>query len=173
MEILYYSRMKSVIGPLWIAVSDKGLMFIDWGSREFPPAGFGGNIRWVTSEEKTEAVRKELAEYFEGRRTEFTVPLDLRTGTAFQRQCWEILTQIPFGETRSYLEVAKAAGRPGASRAVGQANHHNPIPIIIPCHRVINTNGGRGGYGGGLDLKERLLALEGALPGSGRLFRKQ
>src|SRR6266581_6096645 len=140
MEILYYSRMKSVIGPLWIAVSDKGLVFIDWGSREFPPIGFDKNISWVISEEKTAAARRELTQYFDGQRTEFTVPLDLRTGTEFQRKCCEILTKIPYGETRSYLEVAKAAGRPAASRAVGQANHHNPIPIIIPCHRVINTD---------------------------------
>jgi methylated-DNA-[protein]-cysteine S-methyltransferase len=170
METLYYSRMESVTGPLWIAVSQKGLVMIDWGSREFPPIGLDENISWVISEKKTAAVRKELTEYFDGHRTEFTVPLDLRTGTEFQRKCWEILTKIPYGETRSYLQVAKAAGRPAASRAVGQANHHNPIPIIIPCHRVINTDGKLGGYGGGLDLKEQLLALERALPVSWPLF---
>lgn len=167
---LYYSRLESAIGPLWIAASDRGLVLIDWGSREFPPKGFGEDVEWIESEEKTTAVRQQLTEYFAGTRREFTVPLDVRSGTEFQRKCWEILTTIPYGQTRSYLEVAKAAGRPGAFRAVGQANHHNPIPIVIPCHRVINADGRLAGYGGGIDLKEKLLTLEDALPGSGKLF---
>ncbi len=172
METLYYSRMKSAIGPLWVAVSNKGVLLIDWGHRKFPPAGFAKGAQWVVSEDKTAEVRKQLTEYFEGKRTEFTVTLDLRTGTEFQRRCWEILSKIPYGELRTYQEVAVAAGRPTAFRAVGQANHANPIPIIIPCHRVINTDGHLGGYGGGLDIKEQLLALEEALPGSGQLFAK-
>lgn len=170
METVYYSRMKSPIGPLWVAVSDKGVVMLDWGSREFPPAGDKERFQWKRSEEKTADTCKQLDEYFSGERTDFTVPLDLRHGTEFQKRCWEILTQIPYGETRSYLQVAQAAGRPAASRAVGQANHHNPIPIIIPCHRVINTDGGLGGYGGGLDVKEHLLAMENALPGGQRLM---
>jgi len=170
METLYYSRMKSPIGPLWLAVSNKGLVAIEFGSRDFPPVKSDPNVSWVVSEEKTEAVRKQLTQYFDGHRTEFSVPLDLRIGTDFQRKCWDVLIKIPYGETRSYLEVARAAGRPGASRAAGQANHRNPIPIIIPCHRVINADGHLGGYGGGLDVKEQLLSLERALPGSGSLF---
>jgi O-6-methylguanine DNA methyltransferase len=173
METLYYSQMKSGIGPLWVAVSNKGVVMIEFAGREFPPANAKGKFEWVLSEAKTETARKELTQYFDGRRTEFTVPLDLRKGTEFQRKCWEILTKIPYGEIRSYHEVAKAAGRPAASRAVGQANHANPIPIIIPCHRVINADGHLGGYGGGLDVKEQLLALERALPGSGPIGRKQ
>jgi len=170
MEILYYSRMKSPIGPLWIAVSEKGLVMIDWGTREFPPVNFDKEVSWVISEEKASEARKQITQYFDGHRTVFTLPLDLRTGTKFQQKCWELLTQIPYGETRSYQEIATAAGKPKAFRAVGQANHHNPIPIVIPCHRVINTDGKLGGYGGGLDVKERLLSLERALPGSAPLF---
>lgn len=173
METLYYSRMKSAIGPLWVAVSNKGVVMIEFGGREFPPAKSKAKFEWVLSEGQTEAARKELTQYLEGDRTEFTLPLDLRHGTEFQRKCWEILTKIPYGEIRSYQEVAKAAGRPAASRAVGQANHANPIPIIIPCHRVINADGRLGGYGGGLDVKERLLALERALPGSGPIAERR
>lgn len=172
METLFYSRMKSPIGPLWVAVSKKGLVAIEFGGREFPPIHSDPNASWVISEERTEPVRKQLTEYFDGSRTEFTLAIDLRSGTEFQRACWEMLLKIPYGQTRSYLEVAKAVGRPQASRAVGQANHHNPIPIVIPCHRVINTDGGLGGYGGGLDMKEQLLAHERALPGSAPLFPK-
>ena len=167
---LYYSRMESVIGPLWIAVSDKGLVAIDWGSRPFPPTNHLKGEAWVNSEEKTARAREELTEYLAGKRKEFTIPLDLRSGTEFQRRCWETLTTIPYGKTMSYVEVAKAVGRPGAFRAVGQANHRNPIPIVIPCHRVINADGRLAGYGGGIDLKERLLVLEGVLSGDGKLF---
>lgn len=172
METLYYSRMKSPIGPLWVAVSKKGVVMIDWGYRDFPPPKYFTDVQWVVSEEKTAVLRKELTEYFAGERTEFDVAIDLRTGTEFQRRCWEILSKIPYGELRTYQEVAIAAGRPTAFRAVGQANHANPIPIVIPCHRVINADGHLGGYGGGLEMKEQLLALEEALPGSGLLFAK-
>ena len=172
METLYYSRMKAPIGPLWVAVSKKGVVMIDWGYRDFPPPHYFKDVQWVVSEEKTAVLRKELTEYFAGERTEFDVTIDLRTGTEFQRRCWEILSRIPYGELRTYQEVAVAAGRPTAFRAVGQANHANPIPIVIPCHRVINSDGHLGGYGGGLDLKEQLLALEEALPGTGSLFAK-
>jgi len=172
METLYYSRMKSPIGQLWVAVSNKGVVMIEFAGREFPPVDFDKNVSWVVSEEKTAAVRKQLTQYFDGHRTEFTVGLDLRKGTEFQKKCWEILTQIPYGETRSYQEVAKATGKPTASRAVGGANHANPVPIIVPCHRVINADGHLGGYGGGVDIKEQLLSLERALPASGPMATK-
>lgn len=170
METLYYSKMKSPIGPLWVAVSNKGLVMIDWGSRDFPPVSLDKNANWVISQEKTELARKQLIQYFDGHRTEFTLALDLRSGTEFQRKCWAVLTEIPYGQTRSYQDVAKAVGRPTASRAVGGANHANPIPIVIPCHRVINADGHLGGYGGGLDIKEQLLSLERALPSTEPLF---
>jgi methylated-DNA-[protein]-cysteine S-methyltransferase len=104
-------------------------------------------------------IAHELAEYFEGTRTRFTVPM-APEGTAFQLGVWNALEQIPYGETRTYGDIAKAVGNPGASRAVGMANHHNPIPILIPCHRVVATGGKLGGFGGGVALKRRLLQLE-------------
>ena len=102
---------------------------------------------------------RELDEYFAGQRRTFDLPLSPH-GTAFQMRVWAALRQIPYGETRSYAQVAAMAGNPKACRAVGMANHRNPISILIPCHRVINADGGLGGYGGGLDNKRFLLQLE-------------
>jgi methylated-DNA-[protein]-cysteine S-methyltransferase len=101
----------------------------------------------------------QLEEYFAGERHAFDVPMEL-DGTGFQRDVWSELTRIPYGETISYGELARRVGRPSAPRAVGQANGRNPIPIIVPCHRVVASNG-IGGYGGGLELKRALLAIEG------------
>ena len=102
---------------------------------------------------------QELLEYFAGKRKKFTVPVNAK-GTAFQKAVWNVLLDIPYGETRSYKEIAKAVGNPKACRAVGGANHQNPIMILIPCHRVIGANGSLTGYAGGLSVKEKLLALE-------------
>jgi len=109
------------------------------------------------------AVRAQLAEYLAGRRRDFDLPLDL-AGTEFQQRCWQELLRIPFGTTRTYGEQARRIGRPAAVRAVGQANHNNPIGVIVPCHRVIGANGSLTGYGGGLPMKRALLELEGVLP---------
>jgi len=105
---------------------------------------------------------RELADYFDGRRREFSVPL-APAGTAFQRDVWDSLLAIPFGATTSYGEIARRIGRPSAVRAVGAANGANPIPIIIPCHRVVGSDGSLTGYGGGLDTKRLLLELEGII----------
>lgn len=105
------------------------------------------------------AARTQLLEYLAGTRRSFDLPLD-PAGTDFQRSVWEALRAIPYGQTRTYGEVAAAVGRPRAVRAVGQANHVNPLPIFIPCHRVVGKNGALTGYAGGLDLKSALLALE-------------
>lgn len=116
---------------------------------------------WIRSETETIArAKRELDEYFRGRRRVFTVPHQGK-GTAFQQKVWKVLEEIPYGETRSYKEVADAAGNVKACRAVGMANHANPLPIIVPCHRVIGADGSLTGYGGGLDIKRRLLTLEG------------
>lgn len=104
-------------------------------------------------------VAQELTEYLTGARSRFTFHVS-PTGTPFERRCWDALQQIPYGETRTYGEIARTVGTPNGARAVGSANHKNPIPIVIPCHRVVAAGGGLGGYGGGLDLKRRLLALE-------------
>ena len=103
---------------------------------------------------------RELAEYFAGRRRSFSVPLCIG-GTPFQRAVWQALTEIPFGETASYGEIARRIGRPKACRAVGMANHVNPLPIFVPCHRVVGASGRLTGYAGGLEMKAYLLKLEG------------
>jgi methylated-DNA-[protein]-cysteine S-methyltransferase len=160
MLILCYSQIDSPIGPLLLAMSDRGLAILAFG-HDLPPKLGGEKIDWQQSDEVCTNVRQELDEYFAGRRREFTVQLDLR-GTDFQKDCWQELLRIPYGETRSYAEIAKAVGRPTAYRAVGQSNHHNPVAIIVPCHRVLAGGRALGGYGGGLPLKARLLQLEGA-----------
>jgi methylated-DNA-[protein]-cysteine S-methyltransferase len=160
MLTLYYSRIDSPVGPLLLATSDQGLAILAFG-HTLPQRLGGDKIDWQQSDDACATVRQELDEYFAGTRREFTVTLDLR-GTEFQKDCWSELLRIPYGETRSYAEVAKAVGRPTAYRAVGQSNHHNPVAIIVPCHRVLAGGRALGGYGGGLPLKARLLRLEGA-----------
>jgi methylated-DNA-[protein]-cysteine S-methyltransferase len=112
-----------------------------------------------TDETRTSGVRKELSEYVSGRRKTFDVPLAF-VGSEWQKAVWMELTRIPFGETRSYGEIADNLGRPGAARAVGRANASNVLPVVVPCHRVIAADGTLGGFNGGLHLKERLLEHE-------------
>jgi O-6-methylguanine DNA methyltransferase len=121
----------------------------------------GREIAWDPA--RCAAVARELAEYFAGRRREFTLVVD-PPGTPFQREVWGELARIPYGATLSYGELARRIGHPAASRAVGAANGANPIPVVLPCHRVIGSDGSLTGYGGGLPIKRALLALEGALP---------
>lgn len=104
--------------------------------------------------------QREIEEYFAGRRRVFSVPLSIH-GSDFQMSVWRALAGIPWGETRSYGEIARSIGNPRACRAVGMANHANPLPILIPCHRVLNAGGGIGGYAGGLEIKIKLLEIEG------------
>ena len=161
MDTLYYSRMHSPVGPLLIGVSEQGALVALEFDRGLPKKIAGAEVRWEHSEDKTRAVREQLEEYFSGRRRNFDLALDLR-GTAFQKRCWQQLLQIPYGETRSYGDIARAVGRPKSFRAVGQSNHYNPIAIIVPCHRVLAAGRYLGGYGGGLPVKAFLLRLEGA-----------
>ena len=105
---------------------------------------------------------RELIEYFAGTRTAFDIPIKYTTGTPFQHSVWNALRNIPYGETRSYADIAVAIGNPKAVRAIGQANHNNPILLLVPCHRVINKNGSIGGFGCGIEIKKQLLHLEGA-----------
>jgi methylated-DNA-[protein]-cysteine S-methyltransferase len=160
METLLYSRMNSPVGPLLLGVSNSALLVLAF-DHGLPERIAGRPVAWRESRSETKAVRSQLEEYFAGQRRDFTIPLDLR-GTDFQKQCWEELLRIPFGETRSYAEIARAVGRPNAYRAVGQANHYNPIAIVVPCHRVLAAGTMLGGYGGGLATKAFLLRLEGA-----------
>ncbi len=123
---------------------------------------------WPKAEHDPEApplpeVRRQLHEFLSGRRRDFDLPLAV-AGTEFQRRCWEALQAIPYGETRTYGEQARLIGHPAAVRAVGRANHDNPLGVVIPCHRVIGANGSLTGYAGGLSMKQYLLELEGVLP---------
>jgi len=160
METLNYSHLDSPVGPLTIAMSQAGLALLSFG-RRLPPKLDGQPIDWRESPAATADVRRQLDEYFAGKRRDFTMPLDLRV-TEFQKQCWEQLLQISYGQTKSYADIARAVGRPNAYRAVGQSNHHNPVAIIVPCHRVLAAGTELGGYGGGLSTKAFLLRLEGA-----------
>jgi len=160
METLYYSRMNSPVGPLLIGVSATALVALEF-DRGLPKKVAGQAVIWEESEARTHAVREQLEEYFSGRRRDFDLALDLR-GTDFQKRCWNQLLRIPYGQTCSYAEIARAVGSPKSFRAVGQANHYNPIAIIVPCHRVLAADCYLGGYGGGLPVKAWLLRLEGA-----------
>jgi methylated-DNA-[protein]-cysteine S-methyltransferase len=160
MESLYYSRMSSPAGPLLIGMSDSALVVLEF-DRGLPQTIAGQPVAWQESEDRTRVVRRQLEEYFAGERRSFDLDLDLR-GTEFRKRCWEQLLSIPYGETRSYGEIARAVGCPSGFRAVGQANHYNPIAIIVPCHRVLASDRKLGGYGGGLNIKALLLRLEGA-----------
>ncbi len=159
MVTFYYWKFPSPVGPLAVAVTDRGLARLEFDRGQIPAQD--RNI-WIESEEKTRACRRELEEYFAGTRRQFDLPLDLQ-GTEFEMRCWRALLEIPYGETRSYGDIARAVGSPKAFRAVGLANRNNPVAIVVPCHRVVGANGGLTGYGGGLDVKEKLLRLEGAL----------
>jgi O-6-methylguanine DNA methyltransferase len=160
METLFYFRTPSPVGPLFLAASTKGLVRLEFEARV-------QNLNPKTTQRQES--RKVLApyldqlnQYFAGDRREFSIPLDLR-GTDFQLQCWRALLDIPYGETRSYRDLARAIGHPNAFRAVGMSNNRNPIAIVVPCHRVIAADGSLCGYGGGLDIKRKLLDLEASL----------
>ncbi len=160
METLYYASVQSPVGPLILGASEKGLLALEFDRGQFPPKT-GKDILWTGSEQALVDYARQLKEYFVGSRREFEFPLDLR-GTSFQLECWRTLLSIPHGETRTYGDVARAVGRLHAYRAVGMANNRNPIAIVVPCHRVIASDGTLCGYGGGLEVKRRLLELEGA-----------
>ncbi len=146
-----YAIMETPMGPLTLASSDKGLSAVRFGMT-IPPDG-------IVDQSLNRPFVRQLSEYFQGRRTEFECPLDFE-GTPFQMSVWRALLDIPYGETRSYGDIAKSIGKPGASRAVGMANHENRIAVVIPCHRVVGQDGSLTGYAGGLQLKQKLLSIE-------------
>ena len=152
-----YEDIDSPVGRLRLIVSGQALVGI-WFSQGRDAARGGSGIS-PGSSPVLARTREQLAEYFAGKRREFDLPLDLR-GTAFQRSVWQRLLEIPYGETSTYGALARELGDPGAARAVGLANGSNPIPIVIPCHRVIGANGALTGFGGGLPIKAALLELE-------------
>jgi O-6-methylguanine DNA methyltransferase len=156
-ETLFYFRTPSPVGPLFLAASTKGLVRLEFEARMQKLTA--NTIQLRESKPALAAYLRELDGYFAGKRHEFSLPLDLR-GTGFQLACWHALLEIPYGETRSYRAIAQAIGHPHAYRAVGMSNNRNPVAIVVPCHRVIASSGSLCGYGGGLDIKRKLLELE-------------
>lgn len=144
----------SPFGTFYLMADSSGLKGLTWKRPDMKSVS--------AQNEYIDQAKKELSEYFLGLRSSFTVKLSPE-GTAFQMEVWRKLGHLPFGRTASYKDLCSMLGRPGAQRAVGGANGKNPLPIFIPCHRVISSSGGLGGYSGGLELKKRLLELEGAL----------
>ena len=162
-----YGTMDSPIGTLLIAATEKGLVRIS-----FPTETEGIVLdelarrispRVLKAPRKVAPVVRELDQYFAGRRKVFDVPLDWQLVGPYARKVLRATARIPFGKVSTYREVAGKAGNPAASRAAGNALGSNPIPVVVPCHRVLRTGGGLGGYGGGLDVKELLLRLEGVI----------
>lgn len=153
--------LASPLGSLLLAGDEEGLRYLAFERGRYPvkPASnWNRDDRFALFSQ----AERELRSYFAGRLRSFCVPL-APVGTPFQRRVWKALLRIPYGQTLSYTELARRAGRPRAVRATGAANARNPISILIPCHRVVGRNGSLTGYGGGLDAKRRLLQLEGAL----------
>lgn len=169
MTVLSFREIESSIGELVLSRTESGICGLAFGkAADVVPAlsqwalKHLGDFSIQPDSHGLDEAARQLDEYFEGRRRTFELPLDLR-GTLFQQKVWLSLTRIPYGEVRSYKQVAEDIGSPKAVRAVGGANNRNPIAIIVPCHRVIGADGAMVGYGGGLPIKQRLLRHEGFL----------
>lgn len=150
--------MQSPVGKLKLVASEKGLVAILWENDD-PRLVALDDLRENDRQPILVETERQLKEYFEGKRQRFSIPLDMR-GTPFQKSVWEGLLAIPFGETRSYGQLAKQLGRPNAMRAVGAASGRNPISIVVPCHRVVGSSGKLTGFAGGLEAKAHLLEIE-------------
>ena len=148
---VHYTIADSPLGSLTIASSERGLASVQYGLN-MPADG-------LMDDTANHEVVEQLHEYFEGKRTHFDLQLDIH-GTPFQMAVWNELLKIPYGSTCSYIDIARSLGKPGAARAVGMANHENPIAVVIPCHRVVGADGSLTGYAGGLHLKQQLLGIE-------------
>jgi methylated-DNA-[protein]-cysteine S-methyltransferase len=157
---IYYTHVESPVGRLLLAASDAGMHAIEFHAARH---AVSRSDEWVEGDHPLlQTAAAQLREYFAGTRRTFDLPL-APDGTDFQRRVWQTLATIPYGQTVSYAELASRVGKPSASRAVGAANGRNPLPIVLPCHRVIGANGSLTGFGGGLPTKRFLLELEGAL----------
>lgn len=162
-ERVAYDGIETGIGRLWIAVSSRGLrrVALNEAEEEFRAAlRRGSAIELIRDPDAVAPVRDQLVEYLAGRRREFDVALDLEDLTPFQREVLLACAKIPYGQTASYAELARRVGRPRAARAVGSVMARNPMSLVIPCHRVVRSDGSLGGYGGGLGLKQQLLEME-------------
>jgi methylated-DNA-[protein]-cysteine S-methyltransferase len=158
---VYYSKLiESPVGPLQLVASEKGLCAINFNGAKSHQQALAGSMQDGTSHMLLVRAAKQLEEYFAGKRKEFDLKLDMQ-GTVFQIKAWKQLQKIPYGQTISYGEQASAMGDTKKARAVGAANGRNPLPIVVPCHRVIGSNGALVGFSSGLKIKELLLELEG------------
>ena len=170
-----YATLDSPLGPLTVLVTRAGLLRISYQDEPLEATlqetADRVSPRVLEAPERTDEVRRELDEYFEGRRRTFDLALDWRLVRGFAAQVLRATARVPFGDVTTYQAVATAAGSPRAYRAAGNALGSNPIPIVVPCHRVVHSGGGLGGYTGGLIRKEFLLALEGSLPAPARRNR--
>ncbi len=164
---VWYTRTDSPIGPLTLVATPAGLAAVSFGADDAVLDDVATRLDAGVTErpDRLDDVRRELDEYFAGARRVFDVPLDRCLSTGFRRAAQEAMSRIPYGAVASYADIAAGAGLPGASRAAGTACRTNPIPVIVPCHRVLRSDGSIGGYAGdmagGLDIKRHLLALEG------------
>jgi methylated-DNA-[protein]-cysteine S-methyltransferase len=161
-----YDVVDSPVGRLLVAATDRGLVRISFDpepEHELDRLSRVVGRRVLRAPHAVDPVRRELDEYFEQRRQAFDLSIDLRGTTAFSEQVLGELARVPYGQTATYGELAARVGRPRAARAIGMVMNHNPVPIVLPCHRIVGSNGSLVGYGGGLDRKEQLLRLEGAL----------
>ncbi|WP_127579033.1 methylated-DNA--[protein]-cysteine S-methyltransferase [Paenibacillus koleovorans] len=165
-KIAYWSKLTHPLfqnRPLYVAATEQGLSRITWPNETFELLQAWADKHGMLLEENDEHVSdytQQLRQYLDGERNSFDLPLDPQ-GTDFQKEVWKALTGIPYGQTNSYSDIAASIGRPAAVRAVGAANGANPIPIVVPCHRVIGKNSALTGFAGGLKVKEDLLKLEG------------
>ena len=161
-----WTLADSPIGELLLAATDDGLIRVGYPNQDadelLGELAVKVGPRVLEAPARLDDARRQLEQYFEGERREFELPIDWRLSRGFRREVLTACAAIPFGETRTYTEMAVAAGSPRAFRAAGSALGSNPIPVVVPCHRVLQSGGGLGGYGGGLPVKERLLELEGA-----------
>jgi methylated-DNA-[protein]-cysteine S-methyltransferase len=166
-----YDLTDSPIGPLLVAATERGVCCISFDpepERDLEALARAFGARVLRTPRPVEEARRELDQYFDGRRRVFELPIDLTTLPVFQRTVLEELVHVPFGEVETYGGLAARVGRPKAARAVGGALNRNPVPIVVPCHRVVGSTGKLVGYGGGLERKESLLVLEGAILGGAR-----
>jgi methylated-DNA-[protein]-cysteine S-methyltransferase len=161
---LYYAVLETRLGRILVTRTDRGLNNLlfhqpTWG-KFFEELEERKDLELARSESKFSSLKKQLKDYFSGKKVRFTEKLDLSPGSPFEQKVWKKMLQIPYGKTISYKKLAQMVGNSRKARAVGNACARNPLPIIVPCHRVIKSDGGLGGYGGGIERKRRLLDLE-------------
>ena len=176
LETVGYGVVDSPLGKLWIAVGPKGVLAIHYGAEPSAPElarivrSYGPGV--LPDARRADPIARQLDQYFNGKRRDFDVAVDLSPLTDFQRRILGATARVPFGNVSTYAKVAAKAGSEKASRAAGQALSANPIPIVVPCHRIVASDGSLGGYAGGLDAKRRLLGLERSTVPTGGWARK-